>query len=386
MLRFIFIRLLGGVATLFIIVTLSFFLMRFAPGSPFDEDRKLPPQVEANKWIWYGMGEEIVSPVAGIITVMGQDDEGRDLIQGADYLSGQVLATITPADGSEPTLVEMPGDGKLVALAVKVGAKVEAGDRIAVVPKPLFMQYIDTLWNYIQGNFGRTISSDGEREVWENIELALPVSLELGFWALLLAMILGVAAGLFAGLKQNTWGDYTVMSVSMIGISVPTIVSGPIFIAIFILGMPELGFRLGEWETVQDRILPVLTLSLVYVASFARLTRGGMLEIIHSDYIRTARAKGIPETQVVTRHALKGAILPTVSYLGPAAARIITGSVVVEAVYNLPGLATYFIAPALARDYPMVLGVVVLYSILLITMNLVVDIAYTFLDPRVTYD
>jgi oligopeptide transport system permease protein len=332
------------------------------------------------------MGEEIVSPVAGTITVMGRDDEGRDLIQGADYLSGQVLATITPADGSESTQVEMPGDGKLVALAVKVGAKVEAGDRIAVVPKPLFMQYVDTLWNYIQGNFGRTISSDGEREVWENIELALPVSLELGFWALLLAMILGVAAGLFAGLKQNTLGDYTVMSVAMIGISVPTIVSGPIFIAIFILGMPELGFRLGEWETVQDRILPVLTLSLVYVASFARLTRGGMLEIIHSDYIRTARAKGIPETQVVTRHALKGAILPTVSYLGPAAARIITGSVVVEAVYNLPGLATYFIAPALARDYPMVLGVVVLYSILLITMNLVVDIAYTFLDPRVTYD
>lgn len=386
MLRFIFIRLLGGVATLFIIVTLSFFLMRFAPGSPFDEDRKLPPQVEANKWIWYGMGEELVTPVAGTITALGQDAEGRDLIQGADYPSDQVLATVTPDDGSKPAQIVMPGDGKLVSLSVKVGTKVEAGDRIAVVPKPLFMQYIDTLVNYIQGNFGRTISSDGEREVWENIELALPVSLELGFWALLLAMILGVAAGLFAGLKQNTWGDYTVMSVSMIGISVPTIVSGPIFIAVFILGMPELGFRLGEWETAQDRILPVLTLSLVYVASFARLTRGGMLEIIHSDYIRTARAKGIPETQVVTRHALKGAILPTVSYLGPAAARIITGSVVVEAVYNLPGLATYFIQPALARDYPMVLGVVVLYSILLITMNLLVDIAYTFLDPRVTYD
>jgi oligopeptide transport system permease protein len=386
MLRFIFIRILGGIATLLVIVTLSFFLMRFAPGSPFDEDRKLPPQVEANKWMWYGMGEELVAPKGGKISSLGQDPEGRPLIQGADYSEDLVLVTLTPADGSSAIDVMMPRSGKLVSLGVQAGDTVEEGARLAVVPKAMMSQYLDTLWNYARGNFGRTISSDGEREVWENIVLALPVSLELGFWSLLLAMILGVSAGLFAGLKQNTWGDYAVMSVSMLGISVPTIVSGPVFIAIFLLGMPELGLRLGEWETAQDRFLPVLTLSLVYVASFARLTRGGMLEIIHSDYIRTARAKGLPEILVVTRHALKGAILPTVSYLGPAAARIITGSVVVEMVFNLPGLATYFIQPALARDYPMVLGVVVLYSILLIVMNLIVDIAYTFLDPRVKYD
>ena len=386
MLRFIFIRILGGIATLFVIVTLSFFLMRFAPGSPFDEDRKLPPQVEANKWLWYGMGEELTAPSDGTITSLGKDSEGRDLIQGGEYDEGVELVVLQVANGTEEIRVTMPRTGTLVALSVKAGDTVKSGDRLAVVPKSLFIQYIDTLKNYARGEFGRTISSDGEREVWENISLALPVSLELGFWSLLLAMILGVSAGLFAGLKQNTWGDYTVMSVSMVGISVPTIVSGPVFIAIFLLGMPELGLRLGEWERPADRFLPVLTLSLVYVASFARLTRGGMLEIINSDYIRTARAKGVPEQQVVTRHALKGAILPTVSFLGPAAARIITGSVVVETVFNLPGLAAYFIQPALSRDYPMVLGVVVLYSVLLIVMNLIVDIAYTFLDPRVKYD
>ena len=386
MLRFIFIRILGGIATLFVIVTLSFFLMRFAPGSPFDEDRKLPPQVEANKWLWYGMGEELTAPSDGTITSLGKDSEGRDLIQGGEYDEGVELVVLQVANGTEEIRVTMPRTGTLVALSVKAGDTVKSGDRLAVVPKSLFIQYIDTLKNYARGEFGRTISSDGEREVWENISLALPVSLELGFWSLLLAMILGVSAGLFAGLKQNTWGDYTVMSVSMVGISVPTIVSGPVFIAIFLLGMPELGLRLGEWERPADRFLPVLTLSLVYVASFARLTRGGMLEIINSDYIRTARAKGVPEQQVVTRHALKGGILPTVSFLGPAAARIITGSVVVETVFNLPGLAAYFIQPALSRDYPMVLGVVVLYSVLLIVMNLIVDIAYTFLDPRVKYD
>lgn len=386
MLRFLTIRLFGGVATLLIIVTLSFFLMRFAPGSPFDEDRKLPAQVEANKWMWFGMGEEVLSPVAGKVTAIGEGPDGRSLIEGADYEEGQLLLTVTPDDGSEARAILMPREGKLVALAVRVGDSVKVDMALAVVPKALFIQYVDTVINYAQGEFGVTISSEGERDVWENIELALPVSLELGFWSLLLAMIIGVMAGLFAGLKQNTFGDYTVMSASMVGISIPTIVSGPVLIALVLLGMPALGLKLGRWDTAIDRVLPVLTLSLVYIASFARLTRGGMLEIIHSDYIRTARAKGIPETQVVTRHALKGAILPTVSYLGPAAARIITGSVVVESVYNLPGLATHFIKPALARDYPMVLGVVVLYSAMLIVMNLAVDIAYTFLDPRVKLD
>jgi len=386
MLRFIFNRTVGGVLTLLVIVTLSFFLMRFAPGSPFDADRKLPPAVEANKWILYDMGEAITVSTNGTITEIGVAPDGRPVEAGREYGSGQLLAKITPSKGGEPIAVTMPNSGKLVSFPVKKGTSVSEGDRLAVVPRNLWDQYVTSITNYAQLNFGYTIASDGTRTVKENLALALPISAELGLYALLLALILGVSAGLFAGLKQNTWADYSVMSAAMVGISIPSIVSGPILIAIFILGMPELGLKFGGWDGFENKILPVVTLSLYYVASFARLTRGGMLDIIHSDYIRTARAKGLSERRVVTRHAFKGAILPTVTYLGPAAARIVTGSVVVEMIYNIPGLSKFFIQPALDRDYPMMIGVIVLFSALLIIMNLLVDIAYTFLDPRVKVD
>jgi oligopeptide transport system permease protein len=165
-------------------------------------------------------------------------------------------------------------------------------------------------------------------------------------------------------------------------------VSGPIMIAIFSLGLglfPPGGWESSspEWSTWQHRILPVITLGLAYVPTIARLTRGGMLEVSRSDWIRTARAKGLSESLVIRRHAFRGAILPTVSWLGPGLASIVTGSVIVETVYRIPGLAENFVKPALNRDYPMVIGVVVVYAAILILMNLIVDIAYTFLDPRV---
>jgi oligopeptide transport system permease protein len=386
MLRFIFNRTVGGVLTLLVIVTLSFFLMRFAPGSPFDADRKLPPAVEANKWILYDMGEAITASASGTVTEIGVAPDGRSVEVGRDYEAGQLLAKITPSKGGEPIAVTMANSGKLVSFPVKKGSSVSEGDRLAVIPRNLWGQYVTSITNYAQLKFGYTIASDGTRTVQENLALALPISAELGLYALLLALMLGVSAGLFAGLKQNTWADYSVMSAAMVGISIPSIVSGPILIAVFILGMPELGLKFGGWDGFENKILPVITLSLYYVASFARLTRGGMLDIIHSDYIRTARAKGLSEFRVVTRHAFKGAILPTVTYLGPAAARIVTGSVVVEMIYNIPGLSKFFIQPALDRDYPMMIGVIVLFSALLIVMNLLVDIAYTFLDPRVKVD
>ncbi|MGM0575323.1 MAG: ABC transporter permease [Myxococcota bacterium] len=382
MLRFVLSRLFGAVIVLWIIVTISFFLMRFAPGSPFDADRRLPPAVEANKWIVFGMGREVQAPVAGEVT------EVADVEAGRHYEEDRFLLTLTAPDG-EAHRVTMPTGGKLVSFGVKEGARVEPGDRLAVVPKSLAAQYVSALGKYVRLDFGVTISSDGRETVLENLRRGLPVSLELGGWALLLALLLGVSSGLFAGLKQNTFGDYTVMSFAMVGISVPTIVSGPLLIALFAGGPTSLVsgiFDYGEWDSWDDRVLPVVTLGLVYTASFARLTRGGMLEVIRSDYIRTARAKGLPERTVVTRHAMKGAILPTVTYLGPAIARIVTGSIVVEEVFGLPGLADYFVTPALNRDYPMVIGVVVLYSALLVLMNLAVDLAYTALDPRVSYD
>ncbi len=377
MIRYIIGRLMGAVVVLWVIITLSFFMMRFAPGSPFDEDRRLPPAVEANKWLVFDMGEIVPAQAAGTVDLVD------DLVEGYEYPAGTIIATLTTEAG-EALPVTMATGGKLVSVDVEEGEQVAAGARIAVIPKSMIEQYVTALGNYAMLDFGKTLSSDGQRSVYENLMLGLPKSAELGLYALLFALLFGVSAGLYAGLKQNTIGDYAVMSFSMIGISVPTIVSGPILIMVF--GLWAGWLPVSGWDTWQHKVLPVVTLGLVYTASFARLTRGGMLEVVRSDYIRTARAKGLDERRVVTRHALKGAILPTVSFLGPAIARMVSGSVVVEKVFGIPGLAEYFVTPAFNRDYPMVIGVVFLYSVLLIVMNLLVDIAYTFLDPRVSYD
>ena len=375
--RFVAMRLAGSVVVLWAIVTLSFMLMRFAPGSPFDGDRALPPSVEANKWLVYGMGQSLLSPAAGTFHL------GAGVQVGDELPSGAVVGSIA-TDLGRSWDVSMPTGGKLVSLVPSDGERVEIGQRIAVVPRSLFGQYLTSIGRYARLDFGVTLSSDGQRTVLENLLLGLPVSLELGLWALLFALFFGVSAGLVAGVRQNTWTDHTVMSLSMVGISVPTLVSGPVFLLIFVFWLGWLPY--GGWDTWQHKVLPIVTLGLVYTASFARLTRGGTLEVIRSDYIRTARAKGLPEHQVVLRHALKGALLPTVTYLGPAIARIVTGSIIVEKIFVIPGLAEYFVTPALNRDYPMVIGVVVLYSSLLVLMNLAVDIAYTALDPRVRYD
>lgn len=392
MLRFILKRLVGSVIVVWAIMTISFFLMRFAPASPFDAERKLPAAVEANKWLIFGMGEEQVSPVSGTVVeiarVPAPDGGLQPIVEGEEYEAGQLLCTIEvdAAAGVSPVRVALTMDngGRLVSFPVRLGEHLDVGARVAVTPKPLFEQYLSALGRYAQLDFGKPIASEGALTVSEKIWLGFPVSLELGLWALAIALLLGVAAGLLAGHQQNTWKDYTVMSGAMIGISVPPIVMGPLLTALFVLAAGWLPY--GGWDAWDQKILPIATLSLTYVAMFARLTRGGMLEVIRSDYIRTARAKGLDERTIVLRHAFKGAVLPTVSFLGPAVARIITGSIVVERVFRVPGLSEYFVQPALDRDYPMVLGVVVFYSILIVGMNLLVDIAYTLLDPRVSYE
>ncbi len=304
MLRYIVRRLFTGLFVLWCIVTISFFIMRLAPGGPFDADKALPPQVKANLEAKFG-------------------------------LSGSLLD-----------------------------------------------QYWASLKNYARLDFGVTFVSEGKRTVMENIRATFPVSMELGLYALVIALIIGVGSGLLAGTKPNTWVDYSVMSAAMTGVSVPSIVLGPLLIIIFVMSLRWIP-DYGGWDTAYKKILPSLTLGLVYAAYFARLTRGGALEIVRQDYIRTARAKGLSEALVIRRHALKGALLPTVTFLGPATAGLLTGSVVVERVFNVPGVSDYFVTGAINRDYPMVIGVVVLYSSLLVALNLVVDIAYTFLDPRV---
>src|SRR5215208_416800 len=251
--------------------------------------------------------------------------------------------------------------------------------------KPWYQQYGKTMWSIIRHlDFGTSLRYEGQ-SVNTIIKRALPVSAAVGILAYLLALVVGITIGSLAALKQNSKWDYGSMALAMLGISVPNFVLGPILVLIFSLGLywvPP-----ARWAGFPSRnvILPVLTLSAIYMAYIARLARAGMLEVLRSDYIRTARAKGLTERQVVMRHALRGGLLPVVSFTGPALAILITGTVVVERIFAMPGLGNYFINANLNRDEPLILGIVAFTSIMVLVFNLLVDVAYGFIDPRIRY-
>ncbi len=306
MLKFTIKRLAWAIPTLFFLITLAFFLIRIAPGGPFDSERALPPEIEANLAAKYHLDEPLI----------------------AQY--GRYLAQI---------------------------ARLDFG--------PSF-HYRDWTVNDL-------------------IAQGAPVSFTLGILALVLAMGLGILAGALAALKQNSAADYSVMSFSMIGISIPNFVMAPLLILVFALTLGWL--PAGGWDgSISRMILPVITLALPMVAYIARITRGSMIEVLHSSFIRTARAKGMPEREVLMRHALKPALLPVISYLGPATAAVLTGSVVVEKIFTIPGIGSYFVQGALNRDYTLVMGVVIFYGMLIILLNFIVDLVYAWLDPRIRYD
>jgi oligopeptide transport system permease protein len=246
--------------------------------------------------------------------------------------------------------------------------------------QPLHVQYLHFMANAARLDFGPSYKYP-QRQVREIIMQAFPVSAELGGWALLVAILFGVPIGVLAAVKQNTRADHAAMAVALAGVSVPNFVLGPVLVLGLALGIYLLPPAL--WQGPESRVLPVLTLSTAYVAYIARLTRGGMLEVLRQDYIRTARAKGLPERVVVGKHALRLGILPVVSYLGPATARIIMGSIVVETIFAVPGLGRYLVNAAFNRDYTMVLGLVLFYAAFLLVLNMIIDVAYTRLDPRV---
>jgi oligopeptide transport system permease protein len=247
-------------------------------------------------------------------------------------------------------------------------------------------QFAYYMKNVLQGDLGPSLKNK-DLTVNEIISQGWKPSFVLGMTAMLLALGLGVTAGIVAGLKQNSRWDYGSMVVAMIGITLPSFVVGPALVVLFAL---KLGwFRVSGWSNgglSKDLVLPAITLALPYAARIARLTRAGMLEVVNQDYIRTARAKGLRESLVVVRHALRGALLPVVSFLGPAIAFIITGSLVVESIFQIPGLGLQFTNSAINRDYGLTQGLVIFIGTLLILMNLAVDIAYGFLDPRIRYD
>ena len=305
MFRFIARRLLETIPVLLIIITATFFMIRFVPGGPFTSEKAVSPEIKANLEAHYGLD------------------------------------------------------------------------------KPLYQQYFDYLGSLMKGDFGPSFKYPN-RTVNEIIADKLPVSLELGLTSLAVALVLGITLGVVAAIKRNTWLDYVSSSIAMTGICIPTFVLGPLLVLVFAI---HLGwFNASGWYTSYDRVLPAATLGLVYSAYVARLTRGGMLEILNQDYIRTARAKGASEFRVIFRHALRGGLLPVVSFLGPAIAGILTGSFVIETIFQIPGLGREFVNSAFNRDYTLVLGTVILYASLIIVLNLVVDVVQVWLNPKLKFD
>jgi oligopeptide transport system permease protein len=245
--------------------------------------------------------------------------------------------------------------------------------------RPLHEQYFLYLQNLLHGDLGPSFKYMGW-EVSELIAKAFPVSAQLGLLSLGIALLLGLPTGIIAALRKNSKYDYLLMTIAMIGICLPTFVLGPLLILIFSswLGwLPPLG-----WYSLSDMFLPSLTLGLFYAAYIARLTRAGMLETLNQDYIRTARAKGASPIRVISRHALKGGLLPVVTFLGPAFAGLISGSFIIESIFFIPGLGKFFVTAAFNRDYTMVLGTVLFYACLIIILNLIVDVIQATLDPR----
>jgi len=308
MTQYIIRRFLGLFPTLLIIITISFFIIRVAPGGPFDREKALPPQVMENIEAKYNMD------------------------------------------------------------------------------KPLIVQYGMYMWDVIRGDLGPSYRYM-DRDVNYYVFSSLPASMLLGVISLTISIVMGVTSGIISALRQNKLADYLSMSFAVIGISVPLFVIGPVlmyFLALQWNLLPTSGWIGGRngWLPI---IMPAITLSFLYFAYIARLTRASVIEVLRSDYIRTARAKGLKESVIIFKHVLKGAMLPVVSFLGPAFAGIVTGSVVVEQIFRVPGLGRFFVQSAFNRDYTLIMGTVIVFSVILVVMNFIVDIVYALLDPRISY-
>tara|TARA_B100000282_G_scaffold142100_1_gene102195 strand:- start:692 stop:1615 length:924 start_codon:yes stop_codon:yes gene_type:complete len=295
-------RLFIAVPVILIVTTITFFLIRLAPGGPFDADKVVPPEVLKNLNATYNLDA------------------------------------------------------------------------------PVLVQYKDYMINLAQGDFGPSFRYPG-RSVTEMIFTGLPTTFELAFYAILIAIFIGILSGVTAAVKRNTSLDYIPMTIAMIGICMPTFLLGPILVLIFGIYLEVL--PVSGWGSLPgDKILPSITLGAAYAAYIARLSRGGMLETLNQDYIRTARAKGLSEFRVVFNHALRGGLIPVVSFLGPAMAGLIGGSFVVETIFQIPGLGRFYVEAAFNRDYTMILGTTIFFSVLIILFNLLSDLMVLLMNPQ----
>ena len=302
MLRFTINRLIQSVIVLFAVFTITFFMIRLAPGDPFAGEKAMPPDVRRVMEARYGLD------------------------------------------------------------------------------KPLYAQYFVTLGRFATGDFMPSFKYQG---MWNRkiIADAFPISLTIGLAALAIAIAVGMPAGIIAAVRRNSWVDYSAMSLALVGICLPTFVMGPLLALVF--GLKLRWLNVAGWFERTDWILPAVTMGLIYAAYIARLTRGGMLEVLNQDYIRTARAKGVPPVRIILLHALRGGLIPVVAFLGPALAGITTGSFIIEKIFNLPGLGQHFISSIFDRDYSLILATVVLFAALLVTVNFFTDILIAWLNPRV---
>jgi len=265
----------------------------------------------------------------------------------------------------------------------KVPAEVmEALNKRYRLDQPLYVQYFDTLKNTAKGDFGPSFRYSG-RSVNDMILEGLPETAELGFYALMFALILGISSGIIAALKKNTWMDYIPMTISMAGICVPSFLLGPTLVLIFSIWLGWL--PVTGWDTPAQKILPSITLGAAYAAFIARLARGGMLEILAQDFIRTARAKGVSETKVLLKHALKGGMFPVISFLGPAIAGLLAGGFVVESIFQIPGLGRYYVQAAFNRDYTMIMGSTVFLAALIVFFNFISDVVLIWMNPKLNF-
>ena len=304
MLRYTLRRLLGAIPTLFLVIVLAFLLVHAAPGGPFDDERALPPEIEANIAAAYHLDE------------------------------------------------------------------------------PLPVQFLRYLGGVVQGDFGPSYSYR-DYTVSELIGRSFPVSVQLGIFAMLLAAASGISLGVVAALNRNSALDRIVMGFAMTGISIPVFVIAPVLVLFFAVKLQWLPASWTGSEGASRLLLPVLSLALPQIAYVARLTRASLIEVLSSDFIRTARAQGLGTAAIVRYHALKPAMLPVLSYMGPAVAAVLTGSVVVEEIFGIPGLGQLFVRGSLNRDYTLVLGVVIFYATLIVLLNLLVDLLYGAIDPRI---
>lgn len=304
MLGYLLRRLAVAIPTLFVVITVAFFMMRAAPGSPFDIDRKLPPEIKKNVEAKFGFN------------------------------------------------------------------------------KPLVVQYGDYLAGVLHGDFGPSLKYR-DKTVLQIMKENYRPSLTIGLSAIVIAIIVGVNLGVIAALRQNGPADYVTMAIAIVGVCIPSFVTAPLLVLLFASKLGWLPTAGWDGGALPNLVMPVAVLALPQIAIISRLTRAGMIEVLRSNYVRTARAKGLPEYRIVFRHALRAAVLPLVSYLGPAFAGLMTGSLVVERIFNLPGLGKFFVTSALQRDYTVVMGMVIFFATLILVLNLLADLLYAVLDPRV---